>query len=71
MGAAAILDHYFEGRGAEFPAAPRPLWQEVAGAVLAGGPSATGVDGLPYEIYHYGLHFCVSLLAQFQYAAAG
>eukprot|EP00969_Alexandrium_andersonii_P208059 9189843-Alexandrium_andersonii.AAC.1 len=43
----------------------------MAGVILAGGPSAPGVDGLPYEIYLYGLHFCASLLAQFQYAATG
>eukprot|EP00969_Alexandrium_andersonii_P200530 8858451-Alexandrium_andersonii.AAC.1 len=43
-GAEAVLDHYFAGREAEFPTSPAPVWEEVAGVILAGGPSAPGVD---------------------------
>eukprot|EP00969_Alexandrium_andersonii_P246394 10888498-Alexandrium_andersonii.AAC.1 len=37
-GAGALLDHHFQGRHAQFPAAPAPRWEGLARTVLAGGP---------------------------------
>eukprot|EP00969_Alexandrium_andersonii_P265632 11738551-Alexandrium_andersonii.AAC.1 len=65
------MGRYFQGRQAKLPPEPDLTWESPAGAVLAGGPSAPGVDGLPYELYHHGLRFSLCLLAQLQYAARG
>ena len=59
-----ILDAYFENRRA--PAAVElPLdWARLAGAVLAPGGSAPGLDGEPYEVYHAGVRYVAALLGQ-------
>ena len=58
----AVLDQYFEGRSAEFPDEPPWGADELARHVLRCAGSAAGADGIPYELYHFGLNFTVCRL---------
>jgi len=63
-GAAAVLDAYFEQRSADVPARPTPSEALVRGVVLASRNSAPGEDGIPYELYHWGVSFVACLLRE-------
>ena len=63
-GATAVLDAYFDGREAVFPARPPVGRARLSRLILRGKGSAPGVDQEPYEIYHYGVGFVSALLAQ-------
>jgi len=64
-----ILSRYFEERRAVFPSQANPKFARVAGAILAARGSAPGLDGVPYELFHYGVNFVARLVAQAFYAA--
>ena len=64
QGADAILDEYFRERRAAIPNRPRIGERRIRGLVLACKGSTPGVDGVPYELYHWGAFFEAALLAQ-------
>ena len=49
--------------------APAPQYDDIAGTILSAKISAPGLDGVPYELMHYGLNFMVHLVGQAHYAA--
>ena len=59
---AHVLDQYFDGRSADFPEEPPWGADELARHILRCSGSAAGVDGVPYELYHFGVNFTVCLL---------
>ena len=63
-GAAAILDEYFHESRSSIPPTPHIGERKLRGLVLACRGSAPGVDGIPYELYHWGAFFVAALLAQ-------
>jgi hypothetical protein len=63
-GARAVLDAYFEQRTAVFPQRPPIGRARLSQLILRGKGSAPGEDQEPYEVYHYGVDFVASLLAQ-------
>ena len=63
-GADAILDEYFRERRSNVPLNPQIGERRIRGLVLACRGSAPGVDGIPYELYHWRAFFVATLLAQ-------
>ena len=64
VGATALLDIYFYGRSATTPAEPRHSQARIRGIVLASRGSAPGKDGVPYELYHFGVSYVAALLQE-------
>eukprot|EP00972_Heterocapsa_arctica_P010721 1572733-Heterocapsa_arctica.AAC.1 len=64
------MEAYMEGRGASLPDAPDPRIGDISGAILKASGSAPGSDNVPYEVYHYGVHFTAHLLGQALHASA-
>ena len=68
--ASAVLDAYFEQRTAAF-AQRRPVGRDrLSQLILRGKGAAPGVDQEPYEVYHFGVGFVATLLAQAFHATA-
>ena len=63
-GARAVLAAYFEHRTAVFPQRPPVGRARLSQLILRGKGAAPGADQEPYEVYHYGVDFVASLLAQ-------
>ena len=64
-----VLDAYFRERGPSPPVELPLAWRRLASTVLGPGGSAPGLDGEPYEVYHYGVRFVSALLGQALHAA--
>ena len=67
--AAELVCCYFSTRTADLPAASAPTVERLLGVVLAAYGSATGIDGAPYEVFHWGAIFVASLSGQALLAA--
>ena len=65
-----VLDLYFQDRSTTLPGEPAPSYERIAGVILAAKDSAPGLDGIPYEVMHHGLHFVTHLVGQGHYAAS-
>eukprot|EP00972_Heterocapsa_arctica_P008403 1226825-Heterocapsa_arctica.AAC.1 len=59
-----------EGRSAVLPAVPDPRIGDISGAILKASGSAPGCDNVPYEVYHFGVHFTAHLLGQALHSSA-
>eukprot|EP00972_Heterocapsa_arctica_P023997 3535146-Heterocapsa_arctica.AAC.1 len=45
----SLLKAYMVNRSCNLPNSPMPRLHKIAGAILAAGDSAAGIDGWPYE----------------------
>ena len=63
MAGEAILNNYFKDRHVDI-GDPRIDREDIARRILGAKDSAPGLDGMPYEVYHHGLHFMTALLEQ-------
>ncbi|MFM7989445.1 MAG: hypothetical protein ACKPKO_60035, partial [Candidatus Fonsibacter sp.] len=65
-----MLEQYFAGRRVAMAEEATLSNGRIRGAVLAAHGSAPGIDGVPYEMYHYGASFVTAMLRE-ALAAAG
>ncbi|MFM7987959.1 MAG: hypothetical protein ACKPKO_52465, partial [Candidatus Fonsibacter sp.] len=64
------MNAYFQGREAQLPAAPAVTESAIRGIVLTSRGSAAGIDGIPYELYHFGATYVTHLLHEALLAAS-
>ena len=57
-----ILKEYGRDKDSGLPPTPKPSLDKIAGSILSAGNSAAGVDGWPYEVFHYGVGFTANLI---------
>ena len=68
--AQAIIDQYALGRARGGGDIAIPGRRLIAQQILRAGGAAAGLDGKPYEVFHFGVEFVVCLLGQGFHAAA-
>ena len=63
-GGRSLLEAEFRTRRATLAKVPCVSAARVHGRILAFGGSAPGANGIPYELYRWGVHFVVAFLLQ-------